>query len=194
MTSGTAGPRPLPGGPLALDLLNTEWRAEGQPVDWLDDDASVVDFLSSHGDSLASTDEIGPRRASLVEARDLVRRLFGAASTDGRRIDAELLGDVNGALRSARTIASNPADGLELATTSDDPDRIVAVRAVIDAAELIRDRADRIRSCQHDDCVLWFLDTSKAGRRRWCSMERCGNRAKAKRHYQRFAGPEDTDG
>ena len=48
-----------------------------------------------------------------------------------------------------------------------------------DAVELLGDPlADRIRQCHADDCALLFLDTSRAGRRRWCSMATCGARAK----------------
>lgn len=36
----------------------------------------------------------------------------------------------------------------------------------------------RIRVCAADDCELLLLDTSRPGTRRWCSMERCGDRAK----------------
>jgi len=45
----------------------------------------------------------------------------------------------------------------------------------------------RLRPCAAEDCGAWFLDTSKGGRRRWCSMERCGNRAKAARHRRKRA-------
>jgi predicted RNA-binding Zn ribbon-like protein len=38
--------------------------------------------------------------------------------------------------------------------------------------------ADRIRECDAPDCALLFVDTSRAGRRRWCSMATCGARAK----------------
>lgn len=38
--------------------------------------------------------------------------------------------------------------------------------------------AARIRECAAGDCALLFLDTSRAGRRRWCSMATCGARAK----------------
>ena len=38
--------------------------------------------------------------------------------------------------------------------------------------------ADRIRECAAEDCAQLFLDTSRAGRRRWCSMATCGARAK----------------
>ena len=38
----------------------------------------------------------------------------------------------------------------------------------------------RIRECSADDCRLVYLDTSRSGTRRWCSMQRCGNRAKVR--------------
>jgi len=39
------------------------------------------------------------------------------------------------------------------------------------------DRA-RIRQCEAEGCALLFLDMSRAGDRRWCSMQGCGNKAK----------------
>ncbi|HET9949267.1 MAG TPA: CGNR zinc finger domain-containing protein, partial [Longimicrobiales bacterium] len=44
---------------------------------------------------------------------------------------------------------------------------------------------ERLKRCDAPDCRLWFVDESKGGRRRWCSMARCGNRAKAARHRRR---------
>jgi predicted RNA-binding Zn ribbon-like protein len=38
--------------------------------------------------------------------------------------------------------------------------------------------ADRIRTCAADECSLLYVDASRAGRRRWCSMNTCGARAK----------------
>ncbi len=43
----------------------------------------------------------------------------------------------------------------------------------------------RLRECANDRCLWLFLDDSKNGTRRWCSMQACGNRAKAHRHYLR---------
>jgi predicted RNA-binding Zn ribbon-like protein len=45
--------------------------------------------------------------------------------------------------------------------------------------------SSRLRECANDQCLWLFLDDSKNGTRRWCSMQACGNRAKAHRHYQR---------
>ncbi|MDB5107223.1 MAG: hypothetical protein JWM69_164 [Candidatus Binatus sp.] len=43
----------------------------------------------------------------------------------------------------------------------------------------------RVRHCANDRCLWLFIDDSKNGTRRWCSMQSCGNRAKAHRHYLR---------
>jgi predicted RNA-binding Zn ribbon-like protein len=39
----------------------------------------------------------------------------------------------------------------------------------------------RIRKCGASDCEVYFIDTSKAHRRQWCSMQNCGNREKQRR-------------
>ncbi|MER5751478.1 CGNR zinc finger domain-containing protein [Streptomyces sp. NPDC002088] len=45
--------------------------------------------------------------------------------------------------------------------------------------------AHRIRECGAHDCYLLFVDASRPGRRRWCAMEHCGNREKARAHRAR---------
>ncbi len=54
-------------------------------------------------------------------------------------------------------------------------------------AEIVADpRAhEAVRKCANDGCSLFFYDTSRTGRRRWCSMAACGNRAKVAAHVQR---------
>ncbi len=49
-------------------------------------------------------------------------------------------------------------------------------------------RRDRVRICANPVCRWLFLDDSKSGTRRWCSMSACGNRAKAHRHYLKQKG------
>lgn len=51
-----------------------------------------------------------------------------------------------------------------------------------DAVLIFGDKPGRIRRCGADDCALVFYDTSRPGTRRWCSMRRCGNRAKVSSH------------
>lgn len=53
------------------------------------------------------------------------------------------------------------------------------------AAELLTsDKVDRICECQGENCGWLFIDMSRNRSRRWCDMKDCGNRAKARRHYQ----------
>ncbi len=58
---------------------------------------------------------------------------------------------------------------------------------IIQAAEglLLSPDLKLVKECSGPDCGWLFLDTSKNHTRRWCSMESCGNRAKARSHYQR---------
>jgi predicted RNA-binding Zn ribbon-like protein len=55
------------------------------------------------------------------------------------------------------------------------------------AADLLTSEQDLrlVRECGAADCKWLFLDTSKNRSRQWCSMQSCGNREKARRHYQR---------
>jgi predicted RNA-binding Zn ribbon-like protein len=59
------------------------------------------------------------------------------------------------------------------------------VDAVLDAVELVREAPGRVRECADPRCPVLFLDTSRNGSRRWCSMERGGARAKASAYYRR---------
>ena len=69
----------------------------------------------------------------------------------------------------------------------------VAPTAAAALSTLARDAVDlfggplarRIRVCAAENCGLLLVDTSRPGRRRWCSMETCGNRAKIRTHRSR---------
>jgi predicted RNA-binding Zn ribbon-like protein len=50
---------------------------------------------------------------------------------------------------------------------------------------LARHSPGRLRPCANPECRLFLIDHSKANAARWCSMAVCGNRMKARRHYQR---------
>ena len=51
---------------------------------------------------------------------------------------------------------------------------------------LLRARHRRIRRCANPECLWLFIDESRMGTRRWCDMASCGNRAKARRHYEKI--------
>lgn len=159
--------RPLRGESLALDLVNTWWIDGGRPRDLFDDAAGVQGWLGEHGYTRGSS-------AALREARAALR----AVLERGDR------GPLNAVLaRGTRTPVLGPDGPGEIVEV--DPDGRPAWDAATDYLRLVADHPDRIRRCAHPACVLYFLDTSRNGTRRWCSMQACGNRAKAGRHYAR---------
>jgi len=73
---------------------------------------------------------------------------------------------------------------------SEDPLSLLVPVAVAAGELAAYARPERLRACVAPDCTRWFLDISKGGRRRWCSMATCGNRSKAARFRERQAGTE----
>jgi hypothetical protein len=68
------------------------------------------------------------------------------------------------------------------------PERRLAVRVILAWDALVRESPGRLRPCANDECRLFLIDRSTANQARWCSMAVCGNRMKARRHYQRTRG------
>jgi predicted RNA-binding Zn ribbon-like protein len=66
--------------------------------------------------------------------------------------------------------------------------RCLTVPAVLQLLALAREAPQRVRVCAASDCLAIFVDTSRNGSRRWCSMERCGARAKSAAYYRRKRG------
>jgi predicted RNA-binding Zn ribbon-like protein len=174
-------PRPLPGEPLALDLLNTQWMAADGPTDLLATVEGTRAWLAAAGIAAVPTPET---RHALVTARYAIRDVLTAP---GQPPALERLNQVlgHGCLRLSIGPPASPEQTLEV----DDPAWHPAVMVAANLLQLLKRAPDRIRRCQHPACVLWFYDTTRNGTRRWCSMATCGNRAKAHRHYNRAKKP-----
>lgn len=171
--------RPLTGEPLALDLVNTWWVQDGDGVDLFDDDAALAAWLAEHDLVVApSSHRPTAYRPALREVRTAVRGILEGTAGGVGALDAAL---AHGRLRLVLD-DGRAGEIVEL----DDPawgPAWAAARGYLDL--LATAPADRIRHCAGTGCVLWFLDTSRNGGRRWCSMAGCGNRAKAHAHYHR---------
>jgi predicted RNA-binding Zn ribbon-like protein len=166
--------RPLSGEPLALDLVNTVWSHDGLRRDALAEHSGREQWLRENGLTGPATPAA---RGALLQARDAIRE---ALERPGPAALAALDGILDrGRLR---VWASKPAARDELEIEAEWRVPWLAVQSLL---QLLDDRADRLRKCANPDCVLWFLDTTRSGTRRWCSMSACGNRLKARRHYRR---------
>ena len=80
--------------------------------------------------------------------------------------------------------------GIQVALTDDGEvelgaDTAVGLIAAAAAKVAIEKRLDRVKICPADNCRWAFYDSSRNHSRQWCSMEVCGNRAKARAHRQR---------
>jgi predicted RNA-binding Zn ribbon-like protein len=76
---------------------------------------------------------------------------------------------------------------LQLTMTAPEPCRAALATLARSAIELVASsEMSRIRNCANPTCSLMFIDHSRPGRRRWCSMDGCGNRAKTARYRQRL--------
>ncbi|MGP3927194.1 CGNR zinc finger domain-containing protein [Streptomyces sp. 8N616] len=168
--------RPLEGEPLALDLVNTQWRDGGVRHDLLDDPEARREWMAGMG--LPGADRPAAVRA-LRDTRTTIRAVLESPGDPAARAS------LNAVLGRGRiTLAltdEGPARQLELAAEH----HKAAWMAAASLIELLEQHSGRIRRCAHPECILYFLDTSRRGDRRWCSMRTCGNRAKAQRHYDR---------
>ncbi len=126
--------------------------------------------------------------AALAKARDLraviYRLLQAARSQQGlAQKDVEVLN--RWAARPA-LIPELAAAGNELVWRAEVPLEAVLASVARDAVELLAgDLIDRIRECAAPDCTVLFIDGSRPGKRRWCSMNRCGNKVKKQAFRQR---------
>jgi predicted RNA-binding Zn ribbon-like protein len=146
-------------------------------------------------------------RAGLLEGADVAPGLLRDARTLREAIDACLCARLAGAPSDAAAVAcidawlphATPAPrllaGPRLVADApcDDPRRAVAAVA-LDAARMLGlpEEASRMRICASDTCSARFYDRSPAGRRRWCSMQGCGNQAKARRYRARHHHEQES--
>jgi predicted RNA-binding Zn ribbon-like protein len=182
--------RKLLGGAVCLDFANSvDWAPDGSErpphTDVLISPQALAVWGSRLG--LAAPGVVISGR-ELSAARTLRAAVHGvlAAIASGRAPDAEALAqlgrDYADAARKGHFAVSDQS--WRLSWAPDDPRRI-RFRVAVSAVDLLTDptRLGRLRMCPGQNCGWLFLDGS--GRRRWCSMQVCGSRAKMRRYYER---------
>ena len=193
----------LTGRHLALNLANTISRRH-DPARRKEHLASYLDLLSFARQSEIVSPKLAEQlrtyavghpaeaRRSFVKAitlREALYRVF-AAIAQKRSADAGDLRTINDyALAAMRHRTLAPMNGgFRWDWQSDGKtnlERILWPIAPAAADLLTSDELKIVRFCEAPDCEWLFLDHSRNRSRRWCDMTSCGNRAKARRHYQR---------
>jgi predicted RNA-binding Zn ribbon-like protein len=189
-------------GDLCLDFANTnEWHASQHPVEHLGDyrdllewarQASLIDETRFEQLGLLARQQ-AERAASAykraIALREAIYRIFSShyAAKESPSDDIALLNDaLAGAM--PHLSLSRTDGGYEWRLVISEPDLgEIAWHVARAAADLLTSpNLGRVRECEDDrGCGYLFIDHSKNRSRRWCSMDSCGNRAKARRHYAR---------
>ncbi len=179
----------------ALDFLNSVATPQDEPIEWIADGAALRAWVEQRFEGVP---HIAATRAELdrvaAEARHLREWLRAFVA---KHAGAPLSGVSPRALRPLNDILADDSAFVQVASGDGDGLALRQERhwkganaLLLPVANTIADllvNADfsSVRHCEGAGCTLWFLDVSKAHRRRWCSMAICGNRAKAAAHRAR---------
>ena len=167
---------------------------------WLEA-AALVDAERALGMRRRAREQPSGAAAALVDARRVRSALRvlaerGSGTAAAEQVRGEALSEINRVLgRSAGTRrVERRSDGTYARSFVPVGDAfaglmIPIVESAADA--LIVGELPRVRRCADARCARVFYDGTKNGRRRWCDMATCGNRAKAARHRQRLRATAD---
>jgi len=200
---GASGPVliPAPREALCLDYADTRyWRGSETPTESLHSLEDVLAWCSKSSalgsrnvDTVAAWWGDHPRQAAIafeeaIVLREAIYRIFSTGAAGGAPSQSDV-DELNGALARApgRHRLHRVRGGYAWQVDRLKPDASHLLAPVLWSAGdlLVGPRLAKVRACANEKCQWLFLDDSKSGTRRWCSMSMCGNRAKAHRHYVR---------
>lgn len=176
-------------GRLCLELVATvHGRLGGAPSDDLGDGAAVAEWLTAVGVETGERPE-DEDVSHYVDVREAVYRLVTAAAAGQAKQRGEDVALVNAWARGPAPVPQLRIGehGLVSDTAKPTP-RQVLTAVARDAIDLLSTpESARLHQCDGNHCGTVFLDTSRGGRRRWCSSDRCGNRARVAAHRDRHS-------
>ena len=189
-------------GDLSLDYANTQnWHASHKPIEYLESYSDLVEWGLKAGLIAAEKAEGLKRFAAdqpqeaermydrAIQVREAIYRIFSHHYTGQPISEADLsifTDEVCQAMSHLHLETKGNDFHWQLPSNLLDVNLILwpVVRAAADL--LTSEKAAHVRQCEDDrGCGYLFIDQTKNHSRRWCSMESCGNRAKARRHYSR---------
>lgn len=184
------------GNQLALDFVNTRPVQNGEPLELVPDFSALLRWFQAAG--LVSSREATHIEREWGQSRE-ARQTMEEALALREALRKEILSWEGGGSIHHSTVAElnrlmaeypmrtrlkgNGDERLQLYFTVQKPEDLFAPLAQSAAMLFTSVDRTRVRKCGH--CVLHFLDTSKKGTRRWCSMQLCGNRLKVAAYAQR---------
>jgi predicted RNA-binding Zn ribbon-like protein len=123
------------------------------------------------------------------ELREAVHRLISVGMADGDLSTARREREVVNRAAAFPPPSPRLDDTGRLVWQADRPAQAVLSLIARDALDLVTSPLiHRVHECANPDCAALFLDASRPGTRRWCSMNTCGNQAKKQTLRSRTAG------
>lgn len=192
---------------LCLDFANTlDWHASEHPVETINSYADLASWASKAGllsEKLAQQLQRAAARQTadankiVTQARTLREAIYeilvaSAHRKTPRAGDVDTFNTILGSyLAQSQLIRKNEEFTWAWAGREDALDQMLWGVARSAADLLTSPELQRVGQCADDrGCGYLFFDTSKNHTRQWCSMRGCGNRAKAKRHYEKVKNEE----
>jgi predicted RNA-binding Zn ribbon-like protein len=173
-------------GAFCLDFAHTGGEGRYAVFESLHHPADLSDWLAQPPLDVVLTAPVTPRE--LTSAKILRQAIWETAHAQaaGEPLAPEAIATINRAAAATPLIPVLAADGVTAGWAP-------PVRATNALSTLAREMidlltgplSDRFRECAGDNCPLVFVDSSRPGTRRWCAMERCGNRHKLRAHRAR---------
>src|SRR5882757_1265741 len=170
-------------GRLCLDFIRTlRYRGSAGVIEELPDGAALIGWVDQFGPYEGDVAGVsGPAQvAGAQRLREAIHHLITAARGPGgvRACGPAARRRINDAATHPVPVPSLDAGGRTRWAAADPVEAMLAMLAR-DALDLATsDAIGRIRGCANPDCGALFLDSSRPGTRRWCSMDTCGNLAK----------------
>ena len=186
----------LHGGAPALDFINTiDPRFGPAAVDLLSSPEALRSWAQFAG--LAENIHVDPRGfRRALDLRDTLDAIFRAVAQgkQSRPRDLTKLRDAYLAVLSRARLVGKPGS-FEWELPAQAGVDALLLPVLTSALELLQTPA-RIRRCPGDNCGWLFIDETKNGSRKWCSMDPCGSRDKMRRYRSRKRtirpGPQPT--
>lgn len=187
---------------LCLDFANTaQWHASEKPQENLKSYDDLVEWSRNEGllsaadaqklKKKATNDQIASAKAlkQAIELREAIYRILSlvAANKLPKKRDLAILNrNLAKAMGHSRIIPAQSGYIWDINGDKEELDWMLKPIVRSTAELLTSDELDRVKICADDRGCGWiFLDRSKNRSRRWCDMKDCGNRAKARRFYER---------
>jgi predicted RNA-binding Zn ribbon-like protein len=172
-----------------LDLVNTMRSRYAEGVELLTGPDALAEWLGRAGFTIGDVPVTTGNVLAAKALREAVDRVLLTAAAGELPDEMDI-----GLLNEAAAAAPAPPPRLAIddgrlrreVPAPADPVAMAFAALAADAIDLATSDAD-VRICAADDCGQRFCDASPRRNRQWCSMARCGNRAKARAHYQRVA-------